>query len=174
MFNQMDKTLAKAIADFQQEVPAIHEQTKGYGYTYASLTQIFKVINPLMKKHKLGFTQMVNGTQLSTTIFHTDSGATIEAVMDIPQGVQMKGMNDFQVLGSGITYCRRYHISAILGLVTDADIDAAGEQTKAAKPKLSAERFKAALAAIESGDYSADELVEKYALSNAQIKALEL
>lgn len=173
MFNSMDKTLAKAIADFQQEVPTIHEQTKGYGYTYASLNQIFKVINPLLKKHKLGFTQLVNGTSLCTTIFHTETGATIEAVMDIPQGVQMKGMNDFQVLGSAITYCRRYHISAILGLVSDADIDASGEQTKGSKPKLSAERFKAALAAIESGEYTTEELTENYALTNAQLKNLK-
>jgi hypothetical protein len=48
----------------------------------------------------------------------------------IPQGVQLKGMNDFQVLGSAITYLRRYSLSAALGLITDVDTDASGEQEK--------------------------------------------
>ena len=54
-------------------------------------------------------------------------------MIDIPQEVDLKGMNDFQVLGSAITYLRRYAISSILGLVTDKDTDAQGEQTKGNK-----------------------------------------
>ena len=34
-------------------------------------------------------------------------------------------MNEFQVLGSAITYIRRYALSSMLGLVTDKDTDAA-------------------------------------------------
>ena len=37
-------------------------------------------------------------------------------------------MNDFQVLGSAITYIKRYALSSLLGLVTDKDTDASGEQ----------------------------------------------
>ena len=37
-------------------------------------------------------------------------------------------MNDFQVLGSAITYVRRYSLSTILGLVTDKDTDGSGDQ----------------------------------------------
>lgn len=125
------KELFKALADFQQEVPTIHKGTSGYGYSYADLPAIFEVINPLLKKHGLGFTQTVNGTQLWTTVFHVKSGEVLEGCADIPQGVQLKGMNDFQVLGSAITYMRRYQLSAMLGLVTDKDTDAGGEQTSA-------------------------------------------
>ena len=32
------KTLFKALADFQNEVPTIHEETKGFKYTYQTLT----------------------------------------------------------------------------------------------------------------------------------------
>ena len=32
--------LYKALAGFQQECPVIHQGTKGYGYTYSSLTEI--------------------------------------------------------------------------------------------------------------------------------------
>lgn len=127
--------LYKALADFQQEVPVIHKGTSGYGYSYADLPTIFEIINPLMKKHGLGFTQMVDEGVVVTQVFHCESGEMIASRTAIPQGVQLAKMNDFQVLGSAITYIRRYALSAILGLVTDKDTDASGEQVKpGAKP----------------------------------------
>jgi hypothetical protein len=122
------KNLFKALASFQQEVPAIHEGTKGYGYTYSDLTTIFKVINPIMKKHNLGFTQLLEGAAIKTIVFHTESGETLETVTEIPKDVQLKQMNAYQAAGSSYTYFRRYSLSAILGLVTDVDSDAKGEQ----------------------------------------------
>ena len=122
------KNLFKALANFQQEVPVIHKGTQGYGYSYSDLTAIFKVINPLLKKHGLGFTQLVGDGAIKTIVFHVESGEQIETTTTIPQGVSLKGMNDFQVLGSAITYIRRYAISAMLGLITDKDLDACGEQ----------------------------------------------
>ena len=122
------KNIYKALADFQQEVSPIHKGTEGYGYSYADLSAIFKVINPLLKKHKLGFTQLLDGENLKTVIFHTESGETIESVVHIQQDVTLSKMNPFQVLGSAITYYRRYSLSAALGLITDKDIDAAGVQ----------------------------------------------
>ena len=124
------KNLFKALAEFQQEVPVIHKDTQGYGYTYADLPKIFEVINPLLKKHGLAFTQPIRGNSISTILFHIESGESLDSVITIPENVSLKGMNDYQVLGSAITYLRRYAISSILGLVTDKDTDAAGEQTK--------------------------------------------
>lgn len=124
------KNIYKALASFQQEVPVIHKATSGYNYSYADLPTIFEVINPLLKEHGLGFYQAVNGTNIKTVVFHVESGETIESETAIPQGVQMNKMNDFQVLGSAITYIRRYALSSMLGLVTDKDTDGAGEQIK--------------------------------------------
>lgn len=128
------KNLFKSLAAFQQEVPAIHQGTKGYGYTYSDLKTIFKVINPILKKHDLGFTQLLDGVNIKTVIFHTGSGESIESITEIPQNINLKGMNTFQVNGSGITYYRRYSLSSILGLVTDVDSDAGGEEKKPAQP----------------------------------------
>ena len=125
------KTLFKSLAEFQQSVEPIHKGTEGYGYSYADLAAIFEVINPLLKKNGLGFYQLIQGLQLETVIFHVESGEKIQSLTDIPQGVSLAKMNDFQVLGSAITYLRRYALSAALGLVTDKDTDAGGEQTKA-------------------------------------------
>lgn len=124
------KNLFKALAEFQQEVPAINKDAKGYGYKYASLPFIIEKINPVLKKTGLGFTQLVEDNSIKTILFHVESGEKLESLTTIPQGVNLKGMNEFQVLGSAITYIRRYALSSILGLVTDEDTDASGEQTK--------------------------------------------
>ena len=172
------KHLFKALAAFQQEVKPIFKGTKGYGYSYADLPTIFDKINPLLEKHGLGFTQLINTHEednyLNTIIFHVESGETLESNTLIPQ-VSLKGMNDYQSFGSGVSYFRRYCISSSLGLVTDKDTDAAGEQvTVVKKEKLNTKRFADALIAVQEGKITKDKLIEKFALTNVQSKALEL
>lgn len=130
------KNIYKALSKFQQEVPVIHKGTQGYGYSYADLPAIFEIINPLLKSNGLGFTQLINGTKVKTVIFHIESGETLESETDIPQNVSLAKMNEFQVLGSAITYIRRYSLSSALGLVTDKDTDAGGEQVVKELPWL--------------------------------------
>lgn len=132
------KEIFRAIGNFQNEVPIIHKGTKGYGYSYADLPTILEIINPLLRKNGLCFSQPIIDGKLKTILFHIDSGEHIESIVDIPKDVSLKGMNDFQVLGSSITYLRRYSLSSLLGLVTDKDNDAYGEQkVKKTKPDLS-------------------------------------
>jgi hypothetical protein len=130
------KNLFKALSEFQNEVPIIHKGTQGYGYSYSDLPTIFPVINPLLKKNGIGFTQLGEGKSIKTIVFHIESGETLESIFDIPQGVQLAKMNEFQVLGSAITYMRRYALSSALGIITDSDIDAAGEQIKVDHSKI--------------------------------------
>lgn len=171
------KNLFKAIADFQQEVPTIHKGAKGYGYSYADLPTIFEKINPLLKKHGLGFMQHLGTKEganyIETIIFHIDSGEKVSSELSIPQ-VQLKGMNDFQAFGSGVTYFRRYALSSALGLVTDVDNDATGEQVKkVTKTKLNEEQFNKAIQAIADGKYTKQELIEKFQLTKEQLKTIE-
>jgi hypothetical protein len=174
------KHLFKSLAEFQQEVPTIHKATQGFGYTYADLPKIFEVINPLLKKHGLGFTQLINGTELVTIVFHVETGETIESKTAIPQNVQLKGMNDFQVLGSAISYLRRYCISSILGIVSDKDTDAGGEQIKvevkneSKKVAIDDKRLAKALKAITEGEYTTDELLKTFELTPVQLKTLAI
>jgi hypothetical protein len=159
------KHLFKAIADFQQEVPVIHKGTQGYGYSYSDLPAIFKVINPLLQKHGLGFIQSINShdgvNYLNTVIFHSESAEKIESSTLIPT-VALKGMNDYQSFGSGITYYRRYALASMLGLVTDKDTDASGEQVKhePKKQPINDERFVKALQAIKEGKAKKDDLLK--------------
>jgi len=177
------ENIYKSLAAFQQECQVIHKGTKGYGYSYADLPTILSVINPLLKKHKLGFTQLLDGTELRTILFHVTSGDTIESCVAIPQGVQLKGMNEFQVYGSAITYFRRYAISSLLGIVTDKDTDAGGEQVnlKKNRPNIKFEKgsltdlqFARAVETIKEGKYSKEQLLKTFELSNKQSQALTL
>jgi hypothetical protein len=120
----------KKLAAFQNECPVIHKGTQGFNYTYADLPSILEIVNPILKKHNLGFTQPLDGENLKTILFDIETGETIESTVHIQQNVQLAKMNDFQVLGSAITYYRRYSLSALLGIVTDKDTDAAGKPEK--------------------------------------------
>jgi hypothetical protein len=167
------KNLFKSLAAFQQEVPVIHKATQGYGYSYADLPKIFEVINPILKKHGLGFTQQLTNNDgqncLKTVIFH-ESGEFMESECMIPY-VQLKGMNDYQGFGSGVTYYRRYALSSALGLVTDKDTDASGEQVKKL-PAIDEKRFQAAIKSILEGTYSIERLKESFSLTEGQIDML--
>ena len=81
-------------------------------------------------------------------------------------------MNTFQAFGSGVTYFRRYALSSALGLVTDKDTDAAGEQIKK-KPKITKERFNKAIEAVKAGSYPMSELIEKFDLDTEQMKVIK-
>ena len=169
------KNLFKALADFQQEVPVIHKATKAFNYSYSDLPVIFEVINPLLKKHGLGFSQPIMGDTIKTIIFHIESGEVLESLTEIPKNVALKGMNDFQVLGSAITYIRRYALSSILGLVTDKDTDAGGQQVAPTPPKkdvLTDERFQKALQSIADGKMTAEKLKEMFNLTKDQLSCL--
>jgi len=161
------KNLLKALSEFQNEVPTIHEETKGFNYTYSNLNSIFKVIKPLLNKHGLGFYQNLDARSLVTTVYHVESGEQIQSSSEIPN-VTLKGMNDFQTLGSGITYLRRYSLSTILGLITDKDVDACGTQENKQPTKR---KFTATDAQAEKlkGTEGRD-LKDKYIITETQIK----
>jgi len=152
------KELYKALAAFQQECPIIAKDSKAYNYKYADLPSIVEIINPLLKKHSLGFIQPLQYAEgvrkIQTIVFHTESGNSIESVVDIPE-VEFKGMNLYQSMGSGITYLRRYALSSALGIVTDEDNDATGEQVKGVKkelPWLTQKQFESSVKRIQESN----------------------
>jgi len=128
------KTIWQALSDFQNECPAINKGAKGYGYKYADLPSIMDVIQPLLRKHKLVLLQPLVNRSIMTKLVHISSGESETSYIDIPDGVMLKGMNQFQSDGSAITYYRRYALSSMLGIVVDEDTDAAGAQVATKAP----------------------------------------
>ena len=126
------KNLYKSLAKFQKEVKNIPKNSKGYGYDYAKLEDIIRIVTPTLNKNGLVLIQSIDTDEHSrlpsvkTILAHMDTGESIESNTPISE-VKLGSMNSYQSLGSGITYMRRYSIAGILGIAPDDDIDASKE-----------------------------------------------
>lgn len=95
---------------------------------FADLESIWDAIREALTKHNLSITQTIEpmryGADLVTTLIHS-SGEWIEShhPMFLPDNVNP------QILGSWITYARRYSLAAIVGVVqSDDDAEAAAAE----------------------------------------------
>lgn len=129
--NEVGNIFAAQIA-MQSELQDIGKDSKGYGYNYTSFESLTRYLRPLLTKHGLGFIQTSTNVEdrigVCTRLIHK-SGEWVEDTFTVPL-VGLAKMNDYQVAGSAITYLKRYGLSAIVGIASDEDADAHGEQTK--------------------------------------------
>ena len=97
---------------------------------YADLASIRDTVIPVLTKHGLALTQTTQykdgGLVLHTTLWGPD-GAKIESTYPLP-------IDKPWVMGSHMTYARRYTLAAIVGLSAEEDDDANAAQD-AARPK---------------------------------------
>jgi hypothetical protein len=171
--------LFTALMNFQSECPTIAKQKKGYGYNYAEMSKTIEVIKPILNKHGIGFTQLIeNESQLTTIIFHAESGEIIKSSFQMPQGTELKGMNLFQTDGAKFTYYKRYQLLSLLGVFSeDEDIDAKGQVKKAepkkdVKRKLNEQQFIQLIGALNSGQYTKEDSLKTFDLTEQQIKTI--
>ena len=131
--NNLLAALAKAqgelpVIDFDKtaEVRGVSKSGKDYkyAYKYASMAGIVRTVRPILASNGLSFIQIPvqagNGQMLLITRLAHESGEWLQG--SLPLTVDSK---DPQVLGSNITYAKRYALSAMLGVVTDDDDDGA-------------------------------------------------
>ncbi len=129
--------LAAALAQVQGSLPAVIKsqtaklkgETKAgkfyeYSYSYASLDAVWDSCRKLLSENNLAIIQVPDEKegqlQLETMLIHA-SGQWLTSTLPLIT------TPDPQKLGSQITYFRRYALSAMLGIVTDEDMD--GQQT---------------------------------------------
>ena len=157
--------LAKALAAFQAEVPAIPKANENpfFHSKYSDLKDAVATASPIATKHGLCVSQHPGsnerGDTLDTILLHT-SGQFIESQMDLhaikpdPQGQ-----------GSALTYARRYAYMAALGLVSSESEDDDGNA--ASRPNGSVAQ---ATPAVQTLDLSKD----VQALTQPQRKQLRI
>jgi hypothetical protein len=178
-----------ALMNFQTECPTIPKLKKGFGYNYAELSKTMEFLKPLLKKHGIGFVQLIQKERtLTTIVFHAESGQQIESSFEMPQAIEIKGMNLFQAEGTKISYYKRYCLLSFLGVFSeDEDNDAKGQQKKPEtnssnpsnpsssepKKKLNDKQFISVLQAVNGGQYTPEEVKESFDLSPEQIKSIE-
>jgi len=143
------EALAKALSAAQAELTnpkkthtahVVSARTGGkFAYHYADLAEIIEHVRPVLAKHKLAFTQLVQAsaaeTWLETRLIH-ESGQWIGAEYPLPK------LADSQAMGSAITYARRYSLCAILGIAAEDDEDG-GQATEAQAAADDAKRTEA-------------------------------
>lgn len=112
------KTIYTRLHAFQAESPAITKEAKNpfYKSDYATLEGIQQAIQPLLKKHELGYYFQPTSVGLHAVVYDVD-GSTIE--FDYPSNFTGKP----QEIGSAVTYAKRYALCAMLGLIIGGEDD---------------------------------------------------
>jgi len=121
--NELTNALAKAQGNFSPaKLNAVNPFLKN---KYADLGSVIAAVRPALSDNGLSFVQMVGGKQslrLKTRIMHT-SGQWIEESFPLVVPESERGKSAMQVMGSVITYARRYTLSAMLGIYAGDDVD---------------------------------------------------
>tara|TARA_R110000787_G_scaffold62331_2_gene141032 strand:+ start:2348 stop:2887 length:540 start_codon:yes stop_codon:yes gene_type:complete len=121
----------KKLWEIKAKLPKFKKATKGFKFKYTNLSDIEKGLKPLLLENRIGYAHSIDvdggKNVLVTTIFDLDSGASQKHRLVIPEAVKLAGMNDYQSLGSALTYFRRYHLVVAFGILTDEDVDAIQE-----------------------------------------------
>ena len=133
------KELFKALSEFHNKNVTVQKTAEGQignrRYSYTPLDVILAEIREPLRECGLCFLQTpIEGGKFSTSIFHVETGDSLTFVMDLP----CRNISDPQEFGQAITYCRRYHLVSILGLIAETDTDGApSPDTKESQAEVS-------------------------------------
>lgn len=106
---------------------------------YATLKELVSKIKEPLEQCGLTFSHFENGNTIYTVLMLTgedNDGGCIVSSTNLPD-------SKMQDRGAAITYARRYHLSSMLGLVSEEDVD--GNTVDSGKPSLTAKALEAAI-----------------------------
>src|SRR5690554_5124022 len=142
MTNQPTSTLAEALAKLQAELPKVEKSaranTGSYSYTYADLANVSERLLPIMGNLGLSFIARPTLNSegrfvLAYELLHV-SGEKREGQYPLPE------TGNSQVIGSAITYGRRYCLCAVTGIAPDDDDDDAAAVVQEVKAQEKRQR----------------------------------
>ena len=117
---------AAAMAKYHADAPkpkkgGVAEKGTARERWYVRLDDILDVAQPALAKQGLFVSQDVSGDTIITSVIHL-SGQFRASSMNLT-AAQIRGTSDIQKMGGGITYAKRYALSAALGISADEDDD---------------------------------------------------
>jgi len=148
---------------------------------YVTLDNLLSTIRPMLIECGLVICQDMTGDFLSTTIYHT-SGEFRTSMMPFSPMSGNKGTNALQDMGGGITYAKRYSLSAILCINVDVDTDAVGAPVKkedlvvseSSKKSVDQEQFEKLVEWVKVNPVMRiSNALKNYKLSKEQLKTIE-
>ena len=123
-------SLASALADLQQHLPAVAKEADAQYGKYADLTAVSAAILPLMGERGLSFSAKATMRKgefgLVYKLRHAPSGEADKGFWPLPKGTP-------QQVASAITYFRRYLLCALTGVAPGGEDDD-GQAASEAKP----------------------------------------
>ena len=144
---------------------------------YLSLDHLINTVRPLLADAGLTVVQDLSGEYLTTVIYHI-SGQFRGSAMPFSPMSGNKGTNALQELGGGITYAKRYALSAALCISVDTDDD--GQSAKIQPKQLEQKRqintdeeWRTLLIWVNENLARVDTAIETYDLSPERISVLK-
>ena len=142
-----------------------------FNSNYVDINGALDAIEPILYKHGLLLIQPITDNHVCSIVIDVDSGEKLESVLRLPD------LQDAQKIGSCITYYRRYTLMSLFSMQSeDDDANKASEPQKhefawdTPKDTLNEVRFANAIKAIQDGNYSKQFLINKFALTQDQLK----
>jgi len=130
------KNIIKALYEAQKEFKPVKKITRAYNYKYATLDGVLEMVLPILHNKGILFSQAVScelgkesGEQkirVTTSFYHAESGEEFLKEGLFPLS-DIKG-NKAQAAGASITYAKRYHLCALLGIESEDDTDGVVEE----------------------------------------------
>jgi len=167
-----DKVLAALLAFHKEPVSITKDRTVPVGggrtRSYTTLDEIIAKTKPALAKNGLMVMQSLAGPEVITILQHVSGQFIASKVGFIP--MQGNNTNALQNAGGGLTYLKRYAISALLNLNSEDDDDAADSQA-AVLPHLPESKMPEVAKFIANGG-SIDQVKQKYQITASQLKTL--
>lgn len=124
LMSEKFESLAAALSKAQAAIENVSKDKQAYGYKYADLASCLAAVKKPLADNGLSVSQIVSqdkeGKQVLVTLLIHESGQWLKSIFAL-ENVVMKQCNSLQQLGAGITYARRYALSAIVGLTQEDD-----------------------------------------------------
>lgn len=123
--SQETNEIYEALHQFHSNPPKIVKEgviaMHGKERKYITLDTIMSAVRPELAKQGVFIMQHLSGDSLVTILQHK-SGQFVASALTF-QTMNGSGTNNLQNLGGGLTYLRRYALTAILGIAADEDDD---------------------------------------------------
>ena len=123
MFSEQNDLICKAFVKARHDLKNPHRDTQANRNKIAKLEGITALVNPILARHGLTFTQNVKATsrymRVQTTLIH-ESGQFMHT---FSAPMQFGDKPTPQTVGALTTYAKRYGLLAMLGIEHDEDDD---------------------------------------------------
>lgn len=167
-----DKIVQALLKFHKADIKIIKDRTVPVGggktRSYTTLDEIISKVKPVLADCGLIIHQHLAGGELITMLMH-ESGQFIASKFTFV-AMQGNNTNNLQNAGGGLTYLKRYTISALLQINSDEDLDGDGSDA-VVKQKFPDSRINETRAWIANGGDIAV-VKQKYTLTETQLRQL--